>query len=186
MILNNLRPGQNGIKVVPFTDAFCWSFDLTKVCSWEWTKKYLKMHFDTDFSLYDWSAIPSNIDISHAHMIREAYSHDDVIKWKHFPRYWPFVQGIHWSPVNFPHKGQWPRALMFSLICVWINGWVNSHEAGYLRCYGVHYDITVMSEGYNHESCRSHRFREFLLLYEEIMQNQYNACNRKIGTKTDH
>ena len=25
-------------------------------------------------------------------------SHDDVIKWKHFPRYWPFVRGIHrWS-----------------------------------------------------------------------------------------
>ena len=33
--------------------------------------------------------------------------HDDIIKWKHFLRYWPFVQGIHQSPVNFPHKGQW-------------------------------------------------------------------------------
>ena len=48
--------------------------------------------------------------------------HDDVIKWKHFPRYWPFVRGIHRSPVNSPHKGQWRRALMFSLICVWIIG----------------------------------------------------------------
>ena len=26
--------------------------------------------------------------------------HDDVIKWKHFPRYWPFVRGIHRSPVT--------------------------------------------------------------------------------------
>ena len=43
--------------------------------------------------------------------------HDDVIKWKHFPRYWPFVWGIHRSPVNSPHKGQWHGALMFSLIC---------------------------------------------------------------------
>ena len=43
--------------------------------------------------------------------------HDDVIKWKHFPRYWSFVQGIHRSPVNSPHKGQWRGALMFSLIC---------------------------------------------------------------------
>ena len=43
--------------------------------------------------------------------------HDDVIKWKHFPRYWPFVRGIHRSPVNSPHKGQWRGALMFSLIC---------------------------------------------------------------------
>ena len=32
--------------------------------------------------------------------------YDDVIKWKHFPRYWSFVQGIHRSPVNSPHKGQ--------------------------------------------------------------------------------
>ena len=44
-------------------------------------------------------------------------THDDVIKWNHFPRYWPFVRGIHRSPVNSPHKGQWHGALMFSLIC---------------------------------------------------------------------
>ena len=43
--------------------------------------------------------------------------HDDVIKWKHFPRYWPFARGIHRSPVNSPHKGQWRGALMFSWIC---------------------------------------------------------------------
>ena len=30
--------------------------------------------------------------------------HDDVIKWKHFPLNWPFVWGIHRSPVNSPHK----------------------------------------------------------------------------------
>ena len=42
---------------------------------------------------------------------------DDIIKWKHFPCYWPFVQGIHRSPVNSPHKGQWCGALIFSLIC---------------------------------------------------------------------
>ena len=49
--------------------------------------------------------------------------HDDVIKWKHFPRYWPFVSGIHGSPVDSPHKGQWRGALMFSLVCAWTNGW---------------------------------------------------------------
>ena len=38
---------------------------------------------------------------------------DGVIKWKHFPRYWPFVKGIYWSPVDSPHKGQWCGALMF-------------------------------------------------------------------------
>ena len=70
--------------------------------------------------------------------------HDDVIKWKHFPRYWPFVRGIHRSPVNSPHKGQWRGASIFSLICVWINGWVNNGEAGDLRRYQTHYDVIVM------------------------------------------
>ena len=70
--------------------------------------------------------------------------HDDVIKWKHFPRYCPFVRGIHRSQVNSPHKGQWCGALMFSLICAWINGWVNNREAGDWRCYCAHYDVTVM------------------------------------------
>ena len=54
--------------------------------------------------------------------------HADVIKWKHFPRYWPFVRGIHRSPLNSPHKGQWRGALMFSLICAWMNGWINNRE----------------------------------------------------------
>ena len=45
--------------------------------------------------------------------------HDDVIIWKQFPRYWSFVRGIHRSPMNSPHKGQWRGALMFSLTCVW-------------------------------------------------------------------
>ena len=70
--------------------------------------------------------------------------HDDVIKWKHFPRCWPFVRGIQRFPVNSPHKDQWRGALMFSLICTWINDWVKNREAGDLRCYHVHYDVIVM------------------------------------------
>ena len=70
--------------------------------------------------------------------------HDDIIKWKHFPRNWPFVWGIHRSPVNFLHKGQWGGALMFSLICVWINDWVNNSEVGDLRRYRAHYDVSIM------------------------------------------
>ena len=53
--------------------------------------------------------------------------------------------GIHRSPANSPHKGQWRGALMFSLICVWINGWVNNREAGDLRRYHAHYDVTLMA-----------------------------------------
>ena len=36
---------------------------------------------------------------------------DDVIKWKHFPRYWPFVWEIHRPLVNSLHKGQWRGAV---------------------------------------------------------------------------
>ena len=69
--------------------------------------------------------------------------HDDVIKWKHFPRNWPFVRGIHRLPVNSPHKGQWRVALMSSFICVWINDWVNNRKAGDLRRYRAYYHVIV-------------------------------------------
>ena len=72
-------------------------------------------------------------------------AHDDVIIWKLFPRYWPFVRGIHRSTVHSPHKGQWRRALMFSLICVWIDSWVHNREAGDLRRYGIHCDVIVIN-----------------------------------------
>ena len=48
------------------------------------------------------------------------------------------------SPVNSPHKGQWRGALMFCLICTYLNGWVNTCEAGDLRRYCAHYDAIVM------------------------------------------
>ena len=59
--------------------------------------------------------------------------------WRHqietFSRYWLFVRGIHRSPVNSLHKGQWREALMFSMISAWINRWVNNRQAGDLRRY---------------------------------------------------
>ena len=42
------------------------------------------------------------------------------------------------------HKGQWRGALMFSLICIWINGWVNKDEGGDLRRHRAHNDVIVM------------------------------------------
>ena len=47
-------------------------------------------------------------------------------------------------PGEFPHRGQWRGALMLSLICVLINGWVNNRRAVDLRRYRAHYDVTVM------------------------------------------
>ena len=48
--------------------------------------------------------------------------------------------GLRW----IPRKGQWRGALMFSLICAWINLWVNNRKAGDLRRYRAHYDVIVM------------------------------------------
>ena len=92
--------------------------------------------------------------------------HDDVIKWKHFPRNWPFVREIHRSPVNFPHKGQWRGTLMFSFNYAWINDWVNNREAGDLRRQHGHYDVIVMWQNtseiflalYLYKSCKLQTF----------------------------
>ena len=70
--------------------------------------------------------------------------HDDVFKWKHFPRYWPLVRGNHRSPVNSPHKDQWRGALMFSLICAWTNTSAKNRDASDLRRHRAHYDVTVI------------------------------------------
>ena len=80
----------------------------------------------------------------HSKVKLNVIEHDDAIKWKHFSRYWPFVRGIHRSPVNSSHKGQWRGALIFSLIRAWTNGWVNNRDAGDLRHHRAHYDVTVM------------------------------------------
>ena len=55
-----------------------------------------------------------------------------------------------WWRVTGPLCGEFTgyshRALMFSLICAWINSWVNNRETGDLRCHCIHYDVTVMNE----------------------------------------
>ena len=106
--------------------------------------------------------------------IHKYRKHDNVIKWKHFPRYWSFVQGIHRSPVNSPasdtelwcflwsapwingwvnnreagdlrrHLAHYDVIVMFFFICAWTNGWVNNRDAGDLRRHRAHYDVTVM------------------------------------------
>ena len=106
---------------------------------WQGQDKWINIQFNEDLFLR--YSKTSNTILEH-HAL--SWNHDDVIKWKHFPRNWPFVREIHRSPVNFPHKGQWRGALMFSLIYAWINDWVNNREAGDLRRQHGHYDVIVM------------------------------------------
>ena len=68
--------------------------------------------------------------------------HDAVIKCRHFPRYWPFVRGIHrWIPLTKASDAEF----WCFLICAWTNGWVNYHETGDLRRHCAYYDVTVKS-----------------------------------------
>ena len=104
--------------------------------------------------------------------MNEIRFHEDVIKWKHFPRYWPFVREIH----------RWRGALMFSLICVWINGWVNNGEAGDLRRYRANYDVILKywrRECHNLQHITSaqyaHRSFNFLITYQQICMYGYSS-----------
>ena len=126
-IWKNARLSRRSIKkwLIPVDSFVC---DKSHPLAGFWMKLYLKLH--VHLSCIDIQIFCAN--------------HDDVIKWKHFPRNWPFVRGTHRSPVNSPHKGQWRGALMFSLNCARINDWVNNGEAGDLRRNRVHYDVIVM------------------------------------------
>ena len=97
-------------------------------------------HNDCHIPQYAWG---SRIFVFCSCIQHVSFAHYDVSKWKNFPRYWPFVRGIHRSPVDSPHKGQWRGALMFYLICAWISGWVNDREAGDFRRHRAHYDVIV-------------------------------------------
>ena len=99
--------------------------DLTKIIIIEhpfiWVNK-IRLYFNhitMYLYLYEWRSSCSLILIRAYIYVKVACSiteiHEDVIEWKHFPRYWPFVRGIHRSPVNSPHKGQWHGASMFFL-----------------------------------------------------------------------
>ena len=66
--------------------------------------------------------------------------HGDVIKWKHFPRYWPG----HWWILHT--KASDAEFSCFLWSPPWINGWVNGREAGELRLHRAHYDVIVMNK----------------------------------------
>ena len=56
-----------------------------------------------------------------------------------------FVNGILGSPMDSHHKGQWRGALIFSLICAWINGWVSNRDDGDLKRHRARYGVTELN-----------------------------------------
>ena len=107
------------------------------------------------------------------------------------------LRGNHQSPLTSPHKGQWHGPLTFSLICVWINDWVNNREAGDLRRYRTHYDVTVMhdrksnSQGEASRVCHTYLQRKkythvtfitrfVMILWTQHVLIKYNICIRSV------
>ena len=86
------------------------------------------------------------------------------------------VRGIHRSPVNSPHKGQWRRALILPLICAWINGCANNREAGDLRRHRAHYDVTVMLHHGMFDRKIWDVFCEFKLWFTVGLCHRSSAC----------
>ena len=80
--------------------------------------------------------------------------------------------GIHRYPAKFLHKDQWRGALMFSLICARLNGWVNNREAGDLGRYQALYDVTVIiAPGVNNIfNVKSKQFEFALWVGDEIIR----------------
>ena len=94
-------------------------------------------------------------------------SHFILPWWRHqmetFSALLALCAGNSLVPVNSPHKGQWRGALMLSLICAWINDWVNNREAGDLRRHRGHYDVNVMT---------------WLVIYEICYQSHYSLSGK--------
>ena len=136
-------------------------YDITTSSIW----RYRDTDLDKKVNTYDFS-----------------FQHGDVIKWKQFLHYWHFVRGIHLSPVGSPHKGQWRGALMFCLICAWINGWVNNREAGDLRRHRSHYDVTVMGILPERIAIKSHQWCiAWLMEWFDLGYKQRLSINTQYG-----
>ena len=96
--------------------------------------------------------------------------HDDVIKWKHFPRYWPFVRGIHRSPVTkASHAEFW--CFLWSAPEQTTEQTVN-RDAGDLRRNHSHYDVTVITQ-------RERSVGGILLGFHNETNNSVQVCRQK-------
>ena len=109
------------------SNAISWAISLETLIRLAWKEN--EVHgFDNESTMWPRTLTPHitlmlKFSKSNTHITEiVALHHDDVIKWKHFPSNWPFIRTIRRQPGDFPHKGQWRRALVFSLICAGING----------------------------------------------------------------
>ena len=103
----------NALRGSPVVNGFKVMFVAQRLT--HWILRDVEVYFSNSFyELISWT-LPVKLVLreSHRTSLAAGQYYDDVIKWKHFPRYWPLLQGIHWWLVNSPHKGQWRGALVF-------------------------------------------------------------------------
>ena len=82
------------------------------------------------------------VHIWYYHYISDKGLKSNISWWRHQMETFSALLAIY-----SPHKGQWRGTFMFSLICARINCWANNREAGDLRRYRAHFDVTVMLWG---------------------------------------
>ena len=159
-----------------------------------WCKNYTERFIIRKISKHEWhNFLPkfhdNVVDTLWLSEIRTELKHDDVIKWKHFPIYWPFVRESHRSPVDSPHESQWRRALIFSLICAQTNSWANNRDAGNLRRHYAYYDVIVMRFWWHATSIQTQNYLAmFLLIMFHEMTRLYcwliTQCDSRIHMMT--
>ena len=94
--------------------------------------------------------------------------------------------GIHRSPVNSPHKGQWRETLMFSFICAWTNGWVTNRDAGDLGHNRAHYDVTAICFLVPIEACTMINTKYKITFKYPVNAHYDSLCNLKNGLVPTH
>ena len=92
-----------------------------------------------DFARFEWRWAPDG----HL-MLQQLQAHYDVMTWKRFLHYWPFVRGIHRWPVDSHHKGPVMRSFGVSFN-VSLNKLLNKQSRGrWIEKSWLSFDVTVM------------------------------------------
>ena len=75
-----------------------------------------------------------NYSTNFLHSVDSHHCHYDVIKWKHFPHYWPFVRGIHQSLVDSSSQRPVTRSFdVFFDLC--LNKWLGNRKQSRSRWF---------------------------------------------------
>ena len=103
------EPSKSYVSSVPLIDRAKWHIFTSPAFTigvWRLTELLYVCRLAEGYHSWQWILLSKHMAIPMCSYLDSlGIVHDDVIKWKHFPRYWPFVRGIHRSsefPVQRP------------------------------------------------------------------------------------